>query len=330
MKRICAFLAMCVLAAGCGSGMNSRDETGKPSVQIALNWYPEAQHAGFYAAEYHGLYEQAGLRVEILKGGPNAPVIQNVASGKVAFGLSNADDVLLAREQEADVVTIAALLQENPRCLVVRADSEIQSFKDLHDCTVAMGIGRPYRAFLEKELPLTNVKFERYFGKIDGLLETEPFAQQGYVFSEPVTAKMQGVETRTLMVSELGFNPYANVIVTNSNTISQQPEVVEKFLTATRRGWLKYFEDPEPIHKLIQAENPEKTLEELNASMAPLKQLMVPENLPEQQLGRMQPQRWETLAEQLAKLFPDRAENLTAEGSFTMRFLTDEIGENEK
>lgn len=319
--RIGCVLLLSVSLLGCGSGDLS-NEDGKTSVQVALNWYPEAQHAGFYAAEYHGLYEKAGLKVEILKGGPNAPVIPNVASGKVAFGLANADDVLLAREQEADVVTIAALLQENPRCLVVRADSRIQSFADLQDCTLAMGIGRPYRAFLEKQLPLENVKIERYFGRIDGLLKSEPFAQQGYVFSEPITAKLQDIETRVLMVSELGFNPYANVIVTNSTMISEKPEIVEKFLTATREGWLKYFEDPTPIHKLLQAQNQEKTIQELDASVAPLKKLMF-EGITQKQLGSMEPQRWKDLATQLADLFPDRAEKLSAEGSFTNQFLTE-------
>ena len=63
-------------------------------VRLALNWFPEAEHGGFYAALVHGYYQKQGLQVEILGGGPDAPVIQRVATGAVEFGVTNADDVL--------------------------------------------------------------------------------------------------------------------------------------------------------------------------------------------------------------------------------------------
>ncbi len=69
-------------------------------VKLLLNWYPEAEHGGYYAALVRGYYREAGLDVEILAGVPNTPVIQEVAREQVTFGVDNADKVLLARAQQ--------------------------------------------------------------------------------------------------------------------------------------------------------------------------------------------------------------------------------------
>ena len=45
--------------------------TAKDKVVLMLNWYPEAEHGGFYAAKVHGIYDRYGLDVEIRPGGPN-------------------------------------------------------------------------------------------------------------------------------------------------------------------------------------------------------------------------------------------------------------------
>ncbi|SVD17901.1 uncharacterized protein METZ01_LOCUS370755, partial [marine metagenome] len=75
-----------LLLAGC-SEQSSPGEDGEAAervqVKLALNWFPEAEHGGYYAALVHGLYRQEGLSVEILAGGPDAPVIQRVATGAV-------------------------------------------------------------------------------------------------------------------------------------------------------------------------------------------------------------------------------------------------------
>ena len=83
-----AILALLTLAA-CGSEPEKKAPAAdtQPKVQLALNWFPEAEHGGFYAAAVHGYYEAQGVAVEILGGGPDAPVIQRVATGAVAFGV---------------------------------------------------------------------------------------------------------------------------------------------------------------------------------------------------------------------------------------------------
>ncbi len=44
------------------------------------NWYAQAEHGGFYQAQATGLYQHAGLDVEIKMGGPQINVMQLMAA----------------------------------------------------------------------------------------------------------------------------------------------------------------------------------------------------------------------------------------------------------
>ncbi len=66
-------------------------------VELALNWFPEAEHGGYFAALVKGYYRDAGLDVKILPGAASSAVLQRVARNQVAFGVENADRILLGR-----------------------------------------------------------------------------------------------------------------------------------------------------------------------------------------------------------------------------------------
>ena len=76
-------------------GADQQIDPTLPSVTLQLNWFPEAEHGGYYAALAEGYYQEAGLNVKILPGGPDTPVLQQVARRAVTFGVANADNILL-------------------------------------------------------------------------------------------------------------------------------------------------------------------------------------------------------------------------------------------
>src|SRR3954467_14176987 len=96
-------------ASGSGSGLKK--------VKLLLNWFPEAEHGGFYAALVNGYYREAGLDVDIVPGGPTVPVVQQVAGRQVEFGIANADPILFGRAEGAPVIAVMAPLQISPRCI---------------------------------------------------------------------------------------------------------------------------------------------------------------------------------------------------------------------
>ncbi|MEX0727829.1 MAG: ABC transporter substrate-binding protein, partial [Planctomycetaceae bacterium] len=110
-------------------------------IQLQLNWFPEAEHGGFYAADLNGHYTAAGIEVTILPGGPNAAVIQKVDQGDVEFAVASADQVLTGRAGGAKVVAVFAPLQMSPRCIMVHEKSGIKSLAELKGVTLAMSPG---------------------------------------------------------------------------------------------------------------------------------------------------------------------------------------------
>ena len=105
-------------------------------VRLALNWFAEPEHGGYFAAL--DAWKARGLEVEIVPGGPGVNAIARVAAGEVDAGIDNADIVALGRIQGTPVVAVMAPMQDSPRCIMVHRASGITSLKDIRNLTLAM------------------------------------------------------------------------------------------------------------------------------------------------------------------------------------------------
>src|SRR5580658_57445 len=56
-------------------------------IRFNLNWLPEGEHCGFFQAKAAGMYDQAGLDVELKSGGPDINVPLLVANGTIDLGM---------------------------------------------------------------------------------------------------------------------------------------------------------------------------------------------------------------------------------------------------
>ncbi|MEX1043927.1 MAG: ABC transporter substrate-binding protein, partial [Acidimicrobiia bacterium] len=92
-----AVLAMTVAACGDGDDVaepdaGDTDTTEAPAeltpVKVQLQWFAQAQFAGYYAAVAEGFYEEEGLDVTILEGAVDIVPQQVVATGGAEFGLA--------------------------------------------------------------------------------------------------------------------------------------------------------------------------------------------------------------------------------------------------
>lgn len=316
---------LCLMLSGCGrasSGDRASAESGeRTKVRLLLNWYPEAEHGGYYAALSHGYYREAGIDVEIIKGGPSAPVVPQVDHGQAEFGIGNADVLLQARSQDANVVALLAPLQTSPRCIMVHASSGIKDLDDLKNLTLAVDNAAPYFAFLRKRLPLDGVTVVPYHGSVAEFLSDENFAQQGYVFSEPFVAKRQGGDPKSLLVADLGFNPYTSVLFTSETYLAENREIVRKVVAASRRGWAHYLEHPEETNRHIHEINPEMEIEALEYGIEALRPLARNSDAEHGGVGGMTSERWQTLAQQLVDIGAIDADAVDAFEAFTTEFL---------
>jgi NitT/TauT family transport system substrate-binding protein len=284
-------------------------------VRFALDWFPEVEHGGFFAADVGGEFAAAGLAVDILSGGPDVPVIPQVAAGRVDFGLADAATVLAARAQQAPVVAVFAAMRHSPRCILVH-DPGPRSLAELRDLTLAMSVREPFSQFLAREVGLAGVTVVPYGGSVAPFLADPKLAQQAYVFSEPIVVARQGAAARCLMVAELGFDPYAGLVIASERTIAGRPDLVRRFVGACARGWSAYLRDPSAAHARIHERNPEMDLDTLARGAAALAPLVAPDAP-----GGMDPQRWQTLHAQLAGLAVYPADATDPTTAFRTDFL---------
>lgn len=314
-----------ILQAGC-SGTAKPSESNSSSltkVKLQLNWVPEAEHGGFYAADVHGYYKEAGLDVEIVPGGVAAPVLQQVVLNRVEFGVANADVAMMGRNDDARIKIVMAPIQNSPRCIMVRPEVNAKSLQDLKNITLSATPGRPFLLYMKKKLPLPGVKNVRH-QSMQGFFVNKNYAQQGYSFSEPFLAEKQNIKPSVLMVSDLGYNPYTSCVVTSDSLIQKNPALVRKFVQASIKGWEHYYRDPEPTNKKISSINPDQDEKSLQFAISDLRKLSSwneNEKKTNTPVGQMTAQRLQLLAKQLQEVGLLKDGNKISRESFSLEFL---------
>jgi NitT/TauT family transport system substrate-binding protein len=303
------------------SPTDSSSGAKRDTVKLQLNWLPDPQFGGFYTAKIQGEYEREGIDVEIVAGGPGSQPIPRVAIGQVEFGVGNADQVLLARQEEAPVVGVMAVMQQSPRCILVHESSGIRSFDQLTGITMALGEGNAFVKVMQAKVPLKDVRIVSYSGSVAKFVQDPQYAQQGYVFSEPIMAKKQGSDPHVLMLSDIGFNPYTGVVVVNEKLIASNPDLVRRFVRASIRGWQAYLDQPAATNAELARLNPDMDVSILEEAIDVIRPLCIPQGFAEADLGKMEATRWEELARQLQEVELLKPNGEEASRAFRLEFI---------
>jgi NitT/TauT family transport system substrate-binding protein len=269
-------------------------------IRLALNWKAEPEAGGFYAAPY----SKHGLDVEILQGGAGTPTVQMIGAGSVEFGIVEADELIIARSKGNPVVGLFAVYQNSPVGIMVHAERNLTSIGDvLKDGTLAVEQGLPFVQLLKKEYGFEHVRIVPPTGGDLTAFQADPkFAQQCFITSEPLAARRKGMKVKVFPVSDIGFNPYTNVLAASDETLRKDPAMVKAMLEAVREGWRAYLDNPQPINVRMHQLNPSMDFETFEEVARAEKPLIEDDDTRRDGLGTMNQQRWETLIGQLKEL----------------------------
>jgi NitT/TauT family transport system substrate-binding protein len=324
MRKLgCAITFMLVMGIfdGCHSAPKAVSESaGLTHVRLQTDWYPEPELGGFYTALVKGFYKEEGLDVTIVPGGPFTVPDQQVASGSAQLGLSSSDKTLESRADGQPLVAVAATMQRSPQGIMVRKDSPIRSFTDLNGHTVAVKPGSTWFAFVVKRFHLDDVREIPATMSVANFVADADYVQQAFATSEPFFAQKAGIETRVLLTSDAGYDPY-RVIFTSRDFLRTHPEVVAKFVRASLKGWREYLQDPAAAHDAIMKLNPALNPEWVEFSWRALKDgHFVEGSGAGEELGGMQAERWTAMYQQLLdlKVFTKEFDPATA---YTLQFV---------
>lgn len=273
-------------------------------VEIALNWKPEPEFGGFYAAQVAGIYKKHGLKAEILPGGSGTPVIQMLAAGKIDFGIVSADELVISRANGSDVIAIFATFQTNPQGIMTHADRGFRSIGDVFkgEGTLAIQRGLPYAEYLLKKYGQPKVKIVPYLGGIANFLNDKNYSQQVFITAEPIEAKKREVNIKTFLVADEGYNPYTVVLATRSSFMKKNPKLVESVVKAVREGWQEYLKNPGPSNKVMGELNKAMDASTFAMSAEAQRPLIETAETKKSGLGTMTEARWRRLVDQLADL----------------------------
>jgi putative hydroxymethylpyrimidine transport system substrate-binding protein len=265
MKKLAALAAAAVVAlvaTGCGEKEDVLEPGGSKRVELMLDYFPNADHAGIYAAQAAGHFEQAGLDVEIRQPpDPSAPIKQ-VAAGNVDLAISYEPEVFRARDLGLRVVSIAAIVQEPLTSIISLPKAKIRRPADLKGKTVGTA-GIDYQtAYLETILAEAGVNTDAAkernvgFNLTPALLTGKVDAVLGAFWNyEGTELRMKGKRPQIIRMDEAGIPSYDElVLVANADALERDGGKLRAFIGALSRGTRDLREDPdEAIEGLLEA-----------------------------------------------------------------------------
>lgn len=280
IQKLGVAAALSLVLTGCGSENPDAQASDTTSVTLMLDYTPNTNHTGFYVAQHNGYYEAEGLDVEIIEPGDNATTSM-VAAGKADFGVSYQEDVTyaLTSEDPLPIKTIAAIVQHNTSGFVALESMGIDSVKDFEGKTYA-GWGAPSEeAVIHAVMNEAGVDFDKLTivgadgSGIAGLSDTTGpnKVNLGWEFYgwAVIQAQQAGYKVKYIPLSELDerLDYYTPVIIANDETLENDPEMVKKFMAATKKGYEYAIEHPQEAAKILHEDAlPDTDLSFLEAS----------------------------------------------------------------
>ncbi|MGQ9684488.1 MAG: ABC transporter substrate-binding protein [Anaerolineae bacterium] len=235
---------------------------GMTRIKLAMGFVPNVQFAPVYVAQERGYFAEEGIEVE-LDYGMETDLLKLVGAGERQFVIGSGDQVALARANGLPVRYVLNWYRRFPVCVVSLASSGIARPADLVGRTVGISHleGASYigwRAF-EKAVGLTpgSVRLQAIgYTQAASLSEGRVDAAICYALNEPVQLRTSGVDVNVFYLDEYTNLP-SNGLITNEQTIAQQPALVQGMVRAFLRGLRDTIADPDAAFAITRKVVPE-------------------------------------------------------------------------
>jgi putative hydroxymethylpyrimidine transport system substrate-binding protein len=254
MRRLAAVLTACaLLLAGCGGSGGGGDR-----VDLMLDFFPNADHAGIYTAKATGAWSKRDLDVRVRAPSDPAAPLKLVAAGKADFAISYEPDVLLARDKGLDVAAVAALVRVPLTSIMSLPAAGIRSAADLRGKTVGTA-GIPYQAAYLKAIEPgareRNVGFDFTGALVSEKVDATLGAYWNY---EAVSLRQHDRRPRVIRMEQVGVPTYDElVVVASEETVRSRPELVRAFLAGLADGTRSLARSPQRGLEALLDANPD-------------------------------------------------------------------------
>lgn len=263
-------------------------------ITFLTSWFAQAEHGGFYQAKATGLYEKAGLDVDIRMGGPQVNAMQLLTAGGAEIVMGYDIQVLNGIAHKLPVTTIATSFQFDLQGVMTHDD--VKDLADLkgHTILIASSSHATFWPWLKQRFGFTDAQAGVDTFNLQPFLADKSLATQAYPSSEPFEARKLGEKVKFFLFADYGYPPYGSTMVTTRGFLEKSPEAAAAFVRASLEGWRDYLRDPAPANALIKRDNPKMTDDRIAYAVQTMKDMHVLDRglAPGQSIGAMTAARW--------------------------------------
>lgn len=250
MIRILFFAMLAALAAASPARAQDR-------LTVLLEWFVNPDHAPLVVARELGLFEKAGLAVELVPPADPSIVPRAVASGQAEIGIHYQPNLYLDHAAGVPLVRFGTLVETPLNTLTVLADGPVRAIADLAGRTVGFSVSSFEDAMLGRMLAnagvdpesvtLVNVNFaltpSLLGGKVDATIG-------GFRNFELTQMRLEGAEGRAFFPEEHGVPAYDELIFVTRPELAGDDRL-KRFLAAVEQGAIHLTNHPQESWELF-------------------------------------------------------------------------------
>src|SRR5436190_19811087 len=244
------------------------------TVKLQLQWFTQAQFAGYFAAVDQGFYKKQGLDVQILEGGVDIVPQTVLAQGNADFAIAWVPKALASRESGANITDVAQIFQRSGTLQVSFKDRNITSATALKGKKVGnWGFGNEFELFAGMTKaglnPGSDVSLVQQQFDMQALLSGDIDAAQAMVYNEyaqvleaknPATGKLyQPSDFNVINWEKDGTGMLQDAIWANTDKLKSDTgykDTATKFVAASIEGWAYCRDNAEKCRDIVVAKGP--------------------------------------------------------------------------
>lgn len=211
-------------------------------------WVNDAEFIGYFIAITNGYYKEVGIDLDFLSGGPDVVPESSLLAKKAPLALTTPDTTITAIINDgAPFVIIGAQYQKSPIGVVSLAKNPIKEPKDLIGKTLAVPAANTLGvdAMLKLSgIDKSQIKIVPYQFDPTPLIKGDIDASIDFVDDVPFTIEQAGEKAVSFLLYDFGYTVFNDTVVVTKDALTNQRDLIVKWLRASRKGFDENFKDP--------------------------------------------------------------------------------------
>ncbi len=307
-----AVLLLAAAVALAVAGLAAPEAAAAQKVTFSTDFGFNGRHAYYFVAQEKGYYREAGLEVEFLRGTGSADTIRTVAAGRAQIGFADTGVLVISRtNQPLPVKAVAIVYNRPPHAIYCHEDSGVRTLKDLEGKAIADTAGSANPLMFPAVARTAGVDKDKLKWVVADsaslpamLVSRQVDCVAQFTVGEPLLARRAAPKKLVrLAYADAGLDLYGSGIVASESVITNQPDLVRRFVAATVRGMEAAFADPAEAGRIMNKVHPQVEAAIGQAETELVRELAVTPVTRARGLGYIDPKRMEQTRDVVAEAF---------------------------